>query len=405
MKKSKPKKNNLKKIILRKLFYRSIPVYWLQLIHQKSRLIVSIVGVTFSVILIFTQLGLRDGMFEDSVTMHKTLAADIVVLPAETQNFWTIYARSFPRRVLYSISGIDGINSVSPFYLAWGHFKNPINFSNVNIAISAFNPNKPIFKLSEVNQQIDIIKQADTFLFDRFSRGEFGPIAKILENNDYLETELSNRKIKIKGLFSLGGGVFSADGMLITSDVNYAYIFNEKLEKVHLGLVTLKPGYDSKVIIKKISEKLSKGIAVMTIEELMKKEKIYWAKATPIGFIFNLLSVMSFIIGGIIVYQILYTQISDYLPAYATLKAIGYKDRYLIITVLKEALVMSILGYIPGLFLSYFIYSFLQNATRLPLFMTFSRICLVLFLTIFMCSIGSILAIFKLRSADPAELL
>ncbi|QSJ15502.1 FtsX-like permease family protein [Nostoc sp. UHCC 0702] len=379
-------------------------IAWLQLSHKKSRLIITTLGVTFSVLLMFIQLGLRDGMYEDSVTIHKTLAADIVLLSSQTDSFWKISARPLPRSILYNLLSVPGVESVSPFYAGRGNFRNPNNFVKKNIVVCAFKLDKPVFNLPEINQQLGLLQKSDTFLFDKLSRSEYGPIAQKLATQGTLFTELSNHRIRVAGTFAIGGGVFSADGLLITSDLNYAEILNEPLEKVHLGLIKLQSGIKPETVIQSINEKLTSDIQAITLEKFMELEKKYWAKATPIGFIFNILAFISFIFGAIIVYQIIFTQISDYLDVYATLKAIGYTNIYLISTVFQEAFLMSVLGYIPGFAICQYVYSFIEGATRLPMFMTSGRALLVFFLTIFMCSVAGMLAMNKLRFADPADL-
>jgi putative ABC transport system permease protein len=381
-----------------------IPLALLQLSHRKSRLIIATLGVMFAVILMFVELGLRDALFEDSVTIHKSIKADLVVLSAETDSFWRGYTKPLPRSFLYNLSAIPGVTSVMPLYLAVGNFKNPVTFIKKTIAVCAFRPDQAAFNLPEVNQQLAIIQKPDTFLFDRLSRPEFGPIASVLQQREMVTTELSNQAIKIGGLFSLGGGVFSADGVLITSDINYSHIFNEPLEKVHFGLINIDPNIEPGIILKNISAQLLGNLKVITLQDFMDLEKDYWSKATPIGFIFNTLAVISFIFGGIIVYQIIYTQISDYLHVYATLKAIGYANHYLMMTVIQEAFIMSILGYTPGFGISLKLYNFVKEATRLPLAMSLSRGLIVLFLTFAMCCIAGMLAMNKIRSADPADL-
>ncbi|MFN6478175.1 ABC transporter permease DevC [Nostoc sp. DedQUE07] len=378
------------------------PVAWLQLIHRKSRLVVTITGVTFAVMLMFIQLGFRDGLFEDAVVFHKKIQADLVLLHRDTERFFDM--KVFPRRYLYNISAVDGIASVNPFYFSVTNFKNPETFVNRPIAIAGFTPDQPVFNLPEVNQQKELIKAADTILFDRLSRPEFGPIVAELEKHGEVTTEVSNRQIKVRGLFSLGGGVMTADGVIITSDLNYSEILNHPLEKVQMGVIQVKPGVDPESIIKKISKDLPQDVKLMTLENYIKLEKDVLAQSTPIGFIFNMGTVIGCVFGGIIVYQILYTQISDSLFIYATFKAIGYANSYLVKVVLQQAILMSLIGYIPGFAVCMYLYNFVQEATRLPMIMTITRGVTVMLLTIVMCSLAGMLAMNKLRSADPAEL-
>ncbi|WGV24581.1 ABC transporter permease DevC [Halotia branconii] len=378
------------------------PVAWLQLIHRKPRLLVTITGVTFAVMLMFIQLGFRDGLFEDAVVFHKKIQADLVLLHRDTERFFDM--KVFPRRYLYNISAVDEIESVNPFYFSVTNFKNPETFVNRPIAIAGFTPDQPVFNLPEVNQQTEVIKAANTILFDRLSRPEFGPIVESLEKNGEVTTDVSNRQIQVKGLFSLGGGIMTADGVIITSDLTFSEILNHPLEKVQMGVIKVKPGVNPQSIIEKVSKDLPQELKIMTLADYTQLEKDVLAQSTPIGFIFNMGTVIGCVFGGIIVYQILYTQISDSIFIYATFKAIGYGNSYLVKVVLQQAFLMSLIGYIPGFALCMYIYNFVQEATRLPMIMTITRGVMVMLLTIIMCSIAGMLAMNKLRSADPAEL-
>jgi len=142
----------------------------------------------------------------------------------------------------------------------------------------------------------------------------------------------------------------------------------------------------------------------LTLKQFIDFEKDYWAGSTPIGFIFTLGIVIGFLVGLVIVYQILYADISDHLPEYATLKAMGFTDNYFLGVVLQESLILALLGFIPGVVISLGLYSLAQGATMLPIVMTVQRAITVLILTITMCTLSGAIAIRKLRAADPAEI-
>jgi putative ABC transport system permease protein len=109
------------------------------------------------------------------------------------------------------------------------------------------------------------------------------------------------------------------------------------------------------------------------------------------------------LVGAIIVYQILFTDVSDHLREYATLKAMGYRDRYLFGIVLQEALLLALLGFVPGAAVAALLYRVAGDATKLPMQMELGRSALVLALTIAMCCIAGAVALRKVRSVDPAE--
>ena len=114
--------------------------------------------------------------------------------------------------------------------------------------------------------------------------------------------------------------------------------------------------------------------------------------------------IVGFIVGIVIVYQILYSDVSDHLPEYATLKAMGYTDNYLLRVLLQEALLLAALGYLPAFLLSFGLYQLTFAATLLPISMKVDRAINVFILTVIMCTISGAIAMRKLRSADPADI-
>ena len=136
----------------------------------------------------------------------------------------------------------------------------------------------------------------------------------------------------------------------------------------------------------------------------MKAEQSFWDEVSPIGFIFGMGVLMGFVVGSVIVYQILYTDVSDHLAEYATLKALGYGDRYLFSIVFKEALLLAVLGYIPGLLITQGLYVLSARNTGLPIAMSMQRVVTVFLFTILMCCASAALAMRRIRSADPAEI-
>jgi putative ABC transport system permease protein len=136
----------------------------------------------------------------------------------------------------------------------------------------------------------------------------------------------------------------------------------------------------------------------------MEREKAYWATATPIGFVFNFGVIMGFVVGAIIVYQILFADVTDHLAEYATLKAMGYPNRFLFSIVLQEAFILAVLGYLPGLALCAWLYRQTENATRLPMTLDLKLGLFVIAIAIVMCAVSGMVAVRKIRSADPAEI-
>ncbi|ACC83880.1 ABC transporter permease DevC [Nostoc punctiforme] len=381
---------------------QKIPLSWLQLTREKTRLAVALAGISFADILMFMQLGFRDALYYSNVRFHNSLQGDIVLI--NSQSSAVLAMRSFSQRRLYKALELPAVQSVHPIYLDFTIWKNPITGRPRSILIFGMNPETNILNLPGVQENLDKLKLPDVVLFDRSSRVEYGPIAASYSQGKTVTAEVRRRRIKVEGLFTLGAS-FGADGNLITSDINFLRIFsNRQKGLIDIGLIRLKPGADAQVVAQELRQYLPKEVNVLTKQEFIDFERNYWANSTAIGFIFTLGTVMGFIVGTVIVYQILYTEVADHLAEYATLKAIGYTQNYLLTVILQEALLLAILGYFPGIFFALFMYQSARDATLLPVFMSFDRAVMVLILTMLMCIISGAIAVRKLRSADPADI-
>ncbi len=380
-----------------------IPLAWLQLTREKTRLAVAVAGIAFADILMFMQLGFREALFDGNVQLHKSLEGEIVLINPQSDALLSM--ETFSQRLLYRALALEEVKSVHPIYVDFTGWKNHKTNKLRNIQIIGINPQDQIFNLRGVQQNLDQIKMPDVVLFDRASREEFGPIATEIDEGKTITTEVGGRRIKVGGTFELGTS-FGADGNLITSDLNFLRLFNNESRQrglIDIGLIKLEPGANTEVVVEKLRNYLPKDIKVLSKQEYIEFEKAYWASSTAIGFIFTLGTVIAFIVGTVIVYQILYSEVADHLPEYATLKAMGYTDTYLLLVVFQEALILASIGFVPGFGFAMFQYTMARNATLLPIVMTTSRALLVLFLTILMCFVSGAIAVRKLRAADPAD--
>ncbi|MBD2385961.1 ABC transporter permease DevC [Cylindrospermum sp. FACHB-282] len=384
---------------------KRIPLAWLQLMSKKNRLLVVLAGIAFSTLLIFMQLGFQVALYDSATEIHKKFHADLILTHPRVENLIDVtYRLHFPNRRLYQALSIDGVESANSLYVRFADWKNPSQSNNRAILIFSFDPEDTIFDIPDINASLDKIKLPDVVLFDRLSRWEFGSVVSNFEQGQEVSTEVNNRKITVVGLFSLGGSIFSADGILMTSDLNFIRLFNENLQNVSLGLVNIKPNANVQVVKENLIKELPQDVKVLTHKEFIELEKKYWANSSTIGYIFSLGAMMGFIVGAVIVYQILYTDVTEHLAQYATLKAIGYTQNYLLSLVLQEALILAVLGYIPGFLISSILYELTKNASRLPMNMDLNRALFVFILTFLMCLISGAIAMLKLRDADPADI-
>ena len=383
-------------------FQRRTPLGWLQLSRERSRLLVALAGIAFADVLMFMQLGFQSALYDSNTKLSRALNADLVLVSPQARN--TQALGTFSRRRLYQAQDVPGVEAAEAFYSNTISWKNPDTRKESTVQVVAFEPEQAALNLPEVNQQLDKIKLPDQVLFDRTSRGDYTQAIAQVEQNKPATTEVERRTVRISGLFSLGAS-FGADGILVASDQTFLRFFpRQDAASISLGLLKLEPGYDAKQVATTLKSYLPNDVRVFTHEEYIEFEESYWKTESPIGFIFGLGTSMAFVVGIVIVYQVLSTDVNSHLKEYATFKAMGYRNQYLLAVIFEEAIILALLGFIPGFVLPLGLYQLAAGATALPIAMTSSRAALVLMLTIIMCTFSGAIATRKLQSADPADM-
>ncbi|MFL2489763.1 MAG: ABC transporter permease DevC [Parasynechococcus sp.] len=381
---------------------RRIPLSWMLLTRQPVRLLVALAGISFAGILMFMQLGFRDGLFDASVTVHRLFDADLVLISPRSAS--SVRMAGFPRRRLIQTLADPSVEGVTPVHWGLMLWRNPETRRNRAILALGFNPDDPFFLDPGLADQTGVLKQKGRILFDRLSRPEFGPIADWYNEGKVVETEISGNRVRVEGLVSLGTS-FGADGNLLTSTETFLDLMPQKSPGgIEVGLIRLKPGTNPDLAVERLQQRLPGDVTVLTKQGFIDFEQNYWKSSTSIGFIFTLGAAMGFVVGCVIVYQVLYTDVSDHLPEYATLMAMGYRISHLLGVVMREGFYLAALGYVPAYLAGQGLYWFVRDATKLPVGMDPARAITVLVMILVMCMLSSLLAMRRLIDADPAEI-
>jgi putative ABC transport system permease protein len=381
---------------------RRTPLGWLQLSRDRGRLRVALAGIAFADVLMFMQLGFQNALYDSNTRVDRAMLADVIIYSPKALNLQNL--STFSRRRLLQAMDIPGVKSASGLYINSLTWKNPQTQLSATVQVLGFDPDVPAFNLPEVNQQLNKIKLPDVVLFDRGARGKYAEAIAQVDQGKNVTTEVDRRTLTIGGLFRLGAS-FGADASLMASDQTFLRLFpRREAASVSLGLVRLQPGYKPQEVAAALKAHLPEDVRVLTSEEFVQFEENYWRTASPVGFIFGLGTAMAFVVGVVIVYQVLSTDVNAHLKEYATFKAMGYHNSYLLGVVFEEAIILAFLGFVPGFLWPNVLYALAASATALPLYMTFSRALLVLSLTIVMCMLSGAIATRKLQSADPADM-
>ena len=361
-------------------FQRRTPLGWLQLSRHKGRFIVALSGIAFADILMFMQLGFQASLFESNTKLNRAILSDIVLISSQAKS--TQNVSTFPRNRLFEASDVPGVKAAEPMYVGMVSWRNPQTRKKVQVQAIGFNLEVPALNIPDANEQLDKIQLPDRFLFDKAARGEYDQVYAKVEAGEEVATEIGRRTISVNGLFTFGAS-FAADGLLLSSDNNYLRLFpNQQASSVNIGLVYLEPGYEAEEVIKRLEEYLPSDVRVFTQEGFVEFELDVLNSESPIAFVFTFGVAMGFFIGVIIVYQILSTDVNSHLKEYATFKAMGYGNNYLLGVIFEEAIIIATVGFIPGFFIPLGLYYVAAAATNLPIYMTVSRAITVFILNI-----------------------
>ncbi|SAY39096.1 ABC transporter permease DevC [Candidatus Synechococcus spongiarum] len=388
---------------MRFVWRRRIPLAWCLLTRQPGRLVVALAGICFAGMLMFLQLGFRDALFDASITIYRLFNADVVVVSSTSSS--SVSMEPFPQRRLFQAASWPEVESIAPVRWSLLVWKNPETGSPRAIQAVGFDPNDDILNLKSLTEQKKGLQLDQRVLYDRLSRPEFGPVEDWFNAGRTVTAEVQNTQVWVEGLVELGVS-FGADGHLLTSNHTFNQLVGSSdgsSTSIELGLIRLVPGADPDAVAAALNKALPDDVQVLTKQEFLDSEQDYWREATSIGFIFNLGAAMGLVVGAVVVYQILFSDVVDHLPEYATLKAMGYSSMDLVMVILQESLLLAGFGYIPAFLAGKGIYGLARGATNLPIVMS-SQMAIFVFVMIFvMCIISGLLAMGKIRDADPAE--
>jgi putative ABC transport system permease protein len=381
--------------------FRDLPVAWLQLSHGRTKLVAAVVGIVFADLLMWMQLGFLSAAIESATSLYGKLRGELVLLNPQSHEINT--AEPFPRRLLARAQAHPEVEAVAPLYTSTARWKDPYTGQKRPLFVYGVVPYSPAIGTSGLVESARRLRAADTCLFDLRARPEFSHVAAKLASGKPLTAEINGRRVWVVGTTAIGAS-FAVDGNLVTSDANFHRLFPARPPRsVDVGVVRLRPGAKVVQVQRELQLLYGPDLLVLTIRGLAERAKDFLLRSRPINFIFTLGAAVGFFIGFAIVYQVLFTDVSNHLPHYATLKAIGYSDGYLRAIVLHESLILSVLGYLPGAALAWLLYAFTVKATNLPLQMSVGRGAVIVGLTVVMCGLSGLVAMRKLGQADPAD--
>lgn len=391
-----------KRAFAQPIAYRGLPVVFLLLRQQPIRFLTAITGIAFAVVLMLMQLGFRDALLVSSTALQQMFDSDIVMISRKSVSTLT-WMSSFPYSDLVALRAMPAVEDVAPVRLGYMRWKLKGSDKARLIISVGIDPVKSQLFGTQMRNVMYRLAIPGRVIFDRLSRPEYGPVAARFEAGGPVFAELEDQRVRVAGLTRIGNS-FGADAIAVMSNETYNSI-SSALDpgEIELGLVRLRSGNSASLSLPELQRILPEDVILLTRKQFLEFEMNFWDKSKPIGFVFAFGVVMGFAVGALIVYQILYSDVSYHLSEYATLLAIGYGRGFLERIVAREAIVLSFFGFPPAYLTAQLLYYISRVSTNLPLYMTAQRTISTFLLTLSMCVLSALLAMRRLRDASPAD--
>jgi putative ABC transport system permease protein len=397
------------------------------LMYNKWRTALSTSGVTVAIVLIFMQLGFLNAVATTATLIYDHLVFDVMLRSPDYFHFCD--PREFPSSYLPRVASLPGVESARRLHVTLANWRIPENQSTRQgnrvgelrgVLAMGIDPAARVFDLPDIARQAATLRSPYNLLVDRRTNGEdYGAVnGEVFGQNDIgAEVEISDAAFRIAGCFELGAGL-AANGSVVVGSTGYSRLFPGDTEKnVNYGLIILEPGVDVDRFCGRLRERLSRDtpagsdsqaaaapVSVLTREQVRRYEQRRWLIGTPIGAIFLIGVAVALMVGVVVVYMVLSNDVARHIREYATLKAMGYRDRYLNGVVMQQAVAIAILGYVVSLICAEVLYRLVGHVAHLPMEMNWWIRVLVLVLSVVMCCSSGLATLRKLRAADPADL-
>jgi len=359
------------------------------LLHDRVRFIVTLLGVTMSVVMMFAQVGIYLGFMQNASIIIDNTAGDIWITSKNSSNF--DFPLPFTEGKLSKVKEVPGIAWAEHLVLGWANMK-LTNGGSENVELIGFNPNTGIggpWRLREGS--IEALKAGGGIIVDESAFSKLGR----LKLGDYVE--IVENKVKVVGI-SEGIRGFTTAPYIFTTYRAAQDMVPWLRDRTVFIVAGVQPGTDVGAVVREL--KRIQHVDVYTKDQYSLKTRLYWTWETGIGIGFALTALMALIVGMVIVGQTIYAATIEHIREFGTLKAIGATNREVYGIIVKQALVNAVLGYAVAL-LVWVVALHLVSAAGLAVVLPPSLMGLVFVVTLLMCLSSSYISVRKALQVDP----
>ncbi|MBX3692889.1 ABC transporter permease [Dokdonella sp.] len=365
---------------------------WRNLTSDRSRFVVTLIGVVFAVLLMGVELGLLVGFARTTSGIVDHSGVDLWIVPAGTTNV-DIAGRLDERRRFQALA-VPGVVAVDPLMMQFGFWKKPDggNESVALVGIDLHSRRGGPWNL--VEGRIEDLQQQDAVIIDRLYASKLG-VERIGDS-----VEINARRARVVG-FTSGLRTFTQSPYVFMTHRNAVHYSGFRADQTTYLLVTLEPGADAEAVRRAIRERLV-TVDVWHSAAFARQAQKYWLITTGAGSALLLSALLGLVVGVVIVGQTLYATTVDRLPEYATLRAIGAPAAYLNRVILKQAAISALLGFGIGTLAVYALVA-ATASSNVAVIMPAWLVLVLALLTILMCAFGALISVRRLVRIDPTS--
>ena len=362
------------------------------LVHDRIRLAVTLVGILFSIVLVAVQLGLYLGSSRMITANIDRADGDLWVT--------TFGAKSFEDggvlltdRERHQALATPGVQSVVPLVVAFAEWRKPEGGSSRVVLVGSDSDDKGLVPWNLAQGTLEDIKAPDAIAVDQSYLAELGI------SGMGATAQAANGRVKVRALTE-GIRSFTQSPYAFTTLNRARQLLGADSDRMTFLLVKLAPGASSDDVKANLAARLSSA-DVLTTDEFRARSLKQWLFKTGAGLALIGGALLGSLVGTVIVAQTLYSSTKDHIHEFATLRALGSTKGYIHKVILAQAGLSAVIGYLLGMSIALVILYFSKNSA-LPLVMTPGLAFWLFALTIGMCAISALSAIVKVTKIDPA---
>ncbi|MDQ3088230.1 MAG: ABC transporter permease [Acidobacteriota bacterium] len=363
------------------------------LVHDKVRLAVTLVGIVFSVILAAVQLGIFQGFIAASTDIIANSKADLWITSTDVTH--VEQGVEFSERKLYQVLSLEGVERAEKQIVSLGGSVKKPNGSSEGVTLVGFNLQGGMGGAwNIVRGSVKDLESPDAVLVDElYAADKLG----VTEINQVIE--LNNRRARVVG-FTRGIRIFTSQPAVFTSFKNAQSFLNLREDQTLYIVVKAKPETNLEELKEEIAAQI-KDVDVWATDELVHQQMMYWVFGTGAGITVLIAAALAIIVGIVVVAQTIYAATIDHLKEYGTLKAMGATNFYLYRVIITQSVISGIIGYVLGIIVSLLISRVSMEGT-LAIIVNWQLVAALFVTTILMCVGASIVSINKVTRIDPA---